>query len=329
MKAAICTRYGGPGVIELREIARPVPKENEVLVKVEAACVNSGDSRIRGLSVPAGMKTIVRLAFGIFRPRKPVLGTDFAGTVESSGSDVSRFKPGDPVYGSLGTGTGAHAEFVLVAETSAIAPKPERLSMQESVSLVFGGQTALHFLKNKAELQPGEHVLVNGATGAVGVAAIQVARSVGATVTAVCSTDNADLAKSLGADHVIDYRQTDFAESASRYDVIMDNVGNASWSRSKKALTPQGRLVLVVANLQQMLGAVLRPKRSGRRIIVGVAEDGVGPLRELALMAEREQLRPVIDQVLPFEEIVRAHEIVDSGRKRGSVVLTFDGLKRI
>ena len=325
MKAAICTRYGGPGVVELKEIARPVPNRNEVLVKVEAACVNSGDSRIRGLNVPAGMKTIVRLAFGVRRPRQPVLGTDFAGTVARTGSGVTRFKPGDPVFGSTGTGTGAHAEYVSVPETSAIVPKPERLSMADSVSLVFGGQTALHFLYNKAGLRSGEHLLVNGATGAVGVAAIQVAKSIGATVTAVCSADNASLATSLGADHVIDYRQADFAGSGKRYDVIMDNVGNAGWSRSQHALTSDGRLILVVATLQQMLGALFRPKRSGRRIIVGVAEDGAGPLRELVSMQEREQLQPVIDEVLPFEQIVRAHEIVDSGRKRGSVVLTLHG----
>lgn len=322
MKAAICTRYGGPDVVELEEISCPVPENDEVRVRVQATCVNSGDSRIRALRVPAGMKTFLRLAFGIMRPRQPVLGTDFAGIVESAGSDVTAFKVGDPVFGSLGMKTGSHAEYVTVAETGALAPKPERLSMTESVSLVFGGHTALHFLKKEAGVQPGERVLVNGATGAVGAAAVQMANSFGATVTAVCSADNASLAKSLGADHVIDYRQTDFAESGNRYDVIMDNVGNAGWSRSRHALKPQGRLLLVVASLPQMLGALIRPKRSGRRVIVGVAEVDAELLREITLMVGRKQLQPVIHEVLPFAQIVRAHEIADSNRKRGSVVLT-------
>lgn len=324
MKAAICTRYGGPEVVELQEVSCPVPENDEVRVRVQATCVNSGDSRIRALRVPAGMKTFVRLAFGIMRPRQPVLGTDFAGTVESIGSNVTAFTVGDPVYGSLGMKTGSHAEYVTVAETGAVAPKPERLSMTESVSLVFGGQTALHFLKNAANIQPGEHVLVNGATGAVGAAAVQVAKSVGATVTAVCSADKASLARSLGADHVIDYQMADFAESGKTYDVIMDNVGNAGWSRSKRALKPQGRLLLVVASLPQMLGALIRPKRSGRRVIIGVADGGAEQLREIALMVEQRALKPVIDEVLPFAQIVRAHEIADSGRKRGSVVLTLE-----
>jgi NADPH:quinone reductase-like Zn-dependent oxidoreductase len=322
MKAAICTKYGDPDVIELQDIPSPIPKNDEVRVRVKATCVNSGDSRIRALRVPAGMKTLVRLAFGFRSPRQPVLGTDFAGIVDSIGSDVTNFRAGDEVYGALGTKTGSHAEFVTVAETSAILPKPGGLSMADSASLVFGGQTALYFLKKKANVKSGEHVLINGATGAVGAAAIQVAKSLGAVTTAVCSADNASLATSLGADHVIDYRQTDFAEAGGSYDVIMDNVGNAGWSRSKHLLKPQGRLLLIVASLPQMLAALLRPKRSDRSIMIGVAADGAESLRDLTVMVERQQLQPVIDEVLPFEQIVRAHEIADSGRKRGSVVLT-------
>ena len=321
MKAAICTRYGPPNVIDIRDIKKPEASAEEVVVKVKACCVNSGDSRIRALRVPAGMKSMVRLGFGILRPRQPVLGTDFAGIVESVGEGVSRFVPGDEVFGSLGMATGTHAEYVAVPEARAIAKKPGPLSMAESASLVFGGLTALHFLGEKAALQSGENILINGATGSVGAAAIQIAKYLGATVTAVCSAGNAELSRLLGADHVIDYQNEDFALRPQRYDVIMDNIGNAPWKRSKQVLSSDGRLILVATDLPGTIGGLLRPFRAGRKVFVGVAQDTPIAIEQLAKLANSDDISPVIDRVLPFSEIVAAYALVDAGRKQGSVVL--------
>ena len=318
MKAAVCERYGPPEVVQIREVPTPAPADRQVLVRAFATTVNSGDARLRALRVPRGLSLPVRLQMGVTRPRQPVFGLVVAGRIEAVGTAVTSFQPGDRVLASRGFEFGCHAELVTVDEHGAIAEIPERLSYQDAVSLGFGGVTALHFFRT-GRLASGEKLLINGASGAVGAMAVQLAKHTGAEVTAVCSSANADLVRSLGADHVIDYTAEDFTRNGRRYDVIMDNHGNAPYSRVKGSLQPGGRLLMVIGDLWQMLAATRR-----KAVVRGTASMNADDYRTLMSLAERSELRPVIDSVLPFAEIVEAHRRVDSGHKVGSVVLTFD-----
>ena len=321
MKAAVCERYGPPEVVQIREVPKPVPADGEVLVKALATTVNSGDARVRALRVPRGLTLAMRLRLGVTRPKTPILGFDVAGRVEAVGRAVSGFQPGDRVVASRGFDFGCHAEYVTVAEQGAMAKIPESLSEQEAVALCFGGTTALYFYR-LGELASGETALINGASGAVGTMAVQLAKHLGAEVTAVCSGANAELVKGLGADHVIDYATEDFTRNGQRYDVIMDNHGNAPYARVKGSLKPGGRFLMVIGDLWQMLAAS-RQKAviSGSENDSSITADGY---RTLVSLAERGVLEPVIDTVLPFTQIVEAHRRVDSGHKVGSVVLTFE-----
>jgi len=323
MKAAICPRYGPPEVVEIREVPRPVPKPGEVLIRIHAACVNSGDVRIRGFDAPAGMGVMMALGVGLLKPRAPVLGIDLAGTVEAVGEGVGGFRPGDEVFAVPGFGTGTHAEYVTMPETGAIAPKPASLGMAESAALLFGGTTAIHFLERAAGLAAGERVLVNGASGAVGCAAVQLARHLGAHVTGVCSAANAELVRRLGADTVIDYAAEDFTARGERWDVIMDNVGNAPLSRCLPVLAEGGRFIAVVSSLAGMIAAGVKPRRGSRRVIASIADADRAMLDELSRLAGAGEMAAVIDSTFPFEDVVAAHRRADSHRKTGSVVLTF------
>jgi NADPH:quinone reductase-like Zn-dependent oxidoreductase len=321
MKAAVYRRYGAPDVIRIEDVPRPKPGPNDLLVRVRATTVSAGDARLRSARVPPGFGLMMRLAFGITGPRKPVLGWDFAGEVVEVGASVSRFAPGDRVFGAR---MGCHAEYVAVNET-AVAAVPHRLTFEAATSLVFGGMTSLFYLREKARLQPGEHVLINGASGAVGSAAVQLARHFGAAVTGVCSAANADLVRSLGAARVIDYTRDDFTQTGETYDVILDAVGNCTFARCERALSPGGRLLLVVASFGQILGATLRPSRGGRKVLTGVNATRAQDLIFLGGLAESGQLTPVIDRTYPLTQIADAHAHVDSGHKRGNVVITFAG----
>jgi NADPH:quinone reductase-like Zn-dependent oxidoreductase len=320
VKAAVCERYGPPEVVRIREVPTPVPADGEVLVEARATTVNSGDARVRALRVPRGLSLPARLRLGLTKPRTPILGVEVAGRVEAVGRAVSGFQPGDRVVASRGFDFGCHADHVIVAEGGAIARIPESLSYQDAVALCFGGTTALNFFR-LGELAPGETALINGASGAVGTMAVQLAKHLGAEVTAVCSGANAELVTRLGADHVIDYATEDFTRNGQRYDVIMDNHGNAPYARVKGSLKPAGRFLMVVGDLWQMVAAS-RQKAviSGSEKDLSITADGY---RTLMSLAERGVLTPVIDTVLPFTEIVQAHRRVDSGHKVGSVVLTF------
>jgi NADPH:quinone reductase-like Zn-dependent oxidoreductase len=318
MKAAVCERYGPPEVVQIREVPTPTPAERAVRVKAIATTVNSGDARLRALRVPRGMSLPVRLNIGVTKPRQPVFGFDVAGRVEAVGEAVTSFQPGDRVVASRGFDLGCHAELVTVDERGAIAGIPEGLSDHDAVSLCFGGATALHFFR-QGKLASGETVLINGASGAVGTLAVQLAKRTGAEVTAVCSAANADLVRGLGADHVIDYTTDDFTRNERRYDVIMDNHGNAPYARVKGSLAPGGRFLMVIGDLWQMLAA-----RRQKAVVSGTSATGADDYRTLMSLADRGELTPVIDSVLPFEQIVEAHRRVDSGHKVGSVVLTFD-----
>jgi NADPH:quinone reductase-like Zn-dependent oxidoreductase len=252
VKAIVYERYGAPDVLELRQVPKPAPKADEVLIAIVATTVSSADWRVRSMAMPKGFGAMARLVFGISKPRQPILGAELAGVVESIGSAVTRFKPGDEVF-ALTAGMGCHAEYRCLRETAAIAHKPRELSFEQAAALAFGGSTALEFFR-RAKLQPGERVLVNGASGCVGSAAVQIAKHFGAHVTAVCSAANFELVKSIGADAVLDYARTDFTQTGETYDVILDAAGTAPYSRCKGALTERGRLLLVLATLPAMLG---------------------------------------------------------------------------
>lgn len=316
MKAAIVTAYGGPEVVEIQSRPVPIPRDDEILIKTIATTVNSGDARMRALDAPQGMKTLMRLAIGIIRPRQPIFGTEIAGTVVAAGPGVSRFAIGDEVIAFPGVGLRCHAEYVAVSERKPIAKRPENLSFEEAAGLCFGGTTALHFLR-KANLKAGEHILVIGASGAVGSAMVQLAKHFSAKVTAVASAANADLALSLGADAFIDYATTDYTSTASAYDVIADTVGATRFQRCLKALKPGGRYLGIAGGVGDMLA---RPK-DGKRPIAGMATEHPEDVAFLADLAAKGQYRVVIDQTFDFDDIAQAHARVDSKHKRGSVVV--------
>jgi NADPH:quinone reductase-like Zn-dependent oxidoreductase len=321
MKAAIYTRYGSPDVVSFREVPRPLLPPGGVVVRVRATTVSSGDARLRSAKVPPGFAPLLRLGVGVLGPRKRVLGTEVAGEVVEVGRH-SRFAVGDRVFALLGTRLGGHAEYTAIRDTDAVAHLPRELSFEQGAALAFGGTTALYYLRDKAKLLAGERVLVNGASGAVGSAAIQLAKHFGAHVTAVCSDVNADLVASLGADRVVDHTRTDFATIGERFDVVMDNVGNCSFTRCAPVLADKGRLLLVVASLGQMLGSVIRPVRSSRRVLCGMTPERAEDLQLLAKLAESGAYRPLLDGIFSFERIAAAHARVDTQRKRGSVVVT-------
>ncbi|HEV7277168.1 MAG TPA: NAD(P)-dependent alcohol dehydrogenase [Devosiaceae bacterium] len=322
MKAAVYTNYGPPGVVTLAEVETPTPGDHDVLVRIRATTVSSADWRARSLSLPPGFGFLGRLMFGLFGPRKKILGTELAGTVEAVGKGVTRFRPGDDVFAFTGAGFGCHAEYRVLPEDGRIVRKPANLSFEEAAALSFGGTTALCYLRDKGGVRAGEKVLVVGASGAVGTAAVQIARHFGAKVAGVCSTGNVELVRSLGAEMVIDYTREDFAGTGETWDIILDTTGTAPFARSGKALEPGGRLLVVLGSATQLLGLERPPRGSDKRIVAGVAPERLEDLEYLARLAEAGEYRPVIDRSFPLEHAAEAHAYVDTGRKRGNVVLT-------
>ena len=323
MKAIVYTRYGAPDVLHLKEVAKPTPKDNEVLIKTHATTVTSGDWRMRSLNVPTGFGLIMRLVFGISKPKQPILGTELAGVVESVGKDVRKFKVGDQVFAFSDATMGCHAEYKCMPEDGAMALKPANLTYEEAAALSFGGTTALDFFR-RGKLQSGERVLVNGASGGVGTAVVQLARHFGADVTGVCSTANVELVRSLGASCVIDYTKEDFTQNGETYDVIVDTAGTAPFSRSKASLKEGGRLLMVLGGLPDMLQIPWVSMTSSKKVIAGPAIGRAEDLRFLAGLAEAGEFKPVIDRRYPFEQIAEAHSYVDTGRKKGNVVITLE-----
>jgi NADPH:quinone reductase-like Zn-dependent oxidoreductase len=320
MRAAVARRFGGPEVVRVEEVPKPTPKPGEVLIRVHASTVSIADHRTRSRDLPKGLGFYGPLVLGMFRPRKRVLGMDVAGVIESVGDGVTRLAPGDEVIAMLGGQFGGHADYVCVSQTKAVTRKPANMSMADAVTLVFGGHTALAFL-NRADVGEGDEVLVNGASGAVGTAAVQLAKLRGAVVTGVCSAANADLVRSLGADHVIDYRASDFAANGTSYDAIVECVGNAPFARVEESLKPGGALLMVVSDLAGMLGAWRNSRRSGKLVTGTGAHVSSDDLATLVQLAEAGRYRAVIDRTYDLDEIVEAHRYVDTGRKRGNVVL--------
>jgi NADPH:quinone reductase-like Zn-dependent oxidoreductase len=320
MKAITYTNYGPPDVLQIEEVAKPSPKDNEVLIKTRATTVTSGDWRVRSLNVPVGFGFISRLIFGVFKPRQPILGTELAGEIESVGKNVKKFKAGDQVFAFSGAAMGCYAEYKCMPKNGAVSLKPANLSYGEAAAISFGGTTALDFFK-RGKLQSGEKVLINGASGGVGTAAVQLAKHFGAEVTGVCSTTNLELVKSLGANHVIDYTKEDFTDNGMSYDIIVDTAGTAPFSRIKNSLKEGGRLLLVLGGLPDMLQIPWVLMTSNKKIIAGPANERAEDLQFLAKLAELGKFKPVIDRQYPFEQIAEAHSYVDTGRKKGNVVI--------
>ena len=322
MKAAVYDRYGAPEVVHFDERQEPEVAPDEVLVRVEATVVGAAESAAR-----SGSPWFARLYFGLAKPRFPVLGTDFAGTVERVGEGVTRFAPGDLVFGSAGTAFGAHAELVTVSERHVIAHVPERLDAAEAVATIDGFLTALPFLRDVALVRAGQTVLVNGASGTVGTAAVQLAKHFGATVVGVCSAGHATLVTALGADRVVDYASEDFAAARGAYDVVFDVVGTRTFRQCRAALTEHGIYLATIPSLAILLQtAVTKLFGHGRRAAISFTglrpeEDKAGELPLLVDLLESGAMVPVIDRVVPFADIVEAHRRVDGGHKAGSVVV--------
>ena len=309
MRAAVVTRYGPPEVVETRDVPVPVPRHAQVLVRVAATTVNSGDARIRGADFPPGFAAPARLAIGFSGPRHPVLGATFSGEVVDVGHGVTTLQVGTQVAGMTGFAMGAHAEYVVVDARRAVR-KPLAVDHDDAAGVLFGGTTALHFLRTKAQVAPGQRVLVNGASGAVGTAAVQIARDLGARVTGVCGPDNVDLVASLGADEVVDHTRTPVTGLGARFDAVLDCVGNLTPASGRDLLAPRGTLLLAVASLWQIATA------RGDVVTGTAAQDPEQFLQLLDLVAQG-RLTVVRDRAFDLEEIVEAHRLVDAGRKRG------------
>ncbi|MGW9166960.1 NAD(P)-dependent alcohol dehydrogenase [Agromyces sp. NPDC055658] len=330
MRAARIDRFGAPEVARVVDVPRPEPGPGELLVRVRASTVSIADHRLRTRRVPRGLALVVAPTIGLFRPRLRVLGMDAAGVVEAVGAGVVRFAVGDEVVVMRGSRMGCHAEYVTIAADGEVARKPANLSFEEAVAIVFGGHTALRYL-DRVAIGPGSEVLVNGASGAVGSAVVQLATARGARVTAVTSGRNAELVRSLGASRVVDHTREDFAAGdvdsgaasggPARYDVIVECVGNAPFGRVAHLLRPGGALLLVITDLAGMLRAGRQARRSGLVVDHRGGELGADGMERLVALAETGALRPVIDRTYALDEIVEAHRYVDGGHKRGSVVL--------
>ncbi len=317
MKAAVFTEYGLPeDVLQLKRVVKPTPNDNEILVRIHSTTVSAVDAIVR-----SGSNFSARLFFGLRRPRQHILGGGFAGTVAAVGKDVTLYKKGDHVFGNTSS-LGTHAEYLCTAEEGIIIQIPDGMTFKEAVSIP-GALTPLYFLKELAQAQPGQKILINGASGGIGTFAVQLAKYYGTHVTGVCSTKNIELVKSLGADEVIDYTKADFTHNHNTYDVIFDTVGKSSFPKSQGALKRNGRYLTIEMTLGIMPHLLLSKFRR-KKAIVGFA--GLNQTREdfifLKELAEKGIIKPVIDRMYPFDRIADAHSYVDTGRKRGDVVIT-------
>jgi NADPH:quinone reductase-like Zn-dependent oxidoreductase len=319
MRAAAYRRFGGPDTVRVEELPRPSVGPDDVLVRVHASTVSAADHRARSREVPRGLWLLAAFGIGAFRPKRRVLGMDVAGVVATVGPEVTRFAPGDEVIAMLGARFGGHAEYARLPQDGVLALKPRNMSFEDAVTLVFGGLTAHGFLR-QTDLGPGASVLVNGASGAVGTAAVQLAEHAGAHVTGICSGANRELVASLGADRVIDYTTDDFTAGTDTYDVIVDCVGNAPFERVAHLLKLGGALLLVIADLAGVLRAPWR-RRTGKRVTADVGKPTAEGLASLVGLAEAGHYRAVRDRTYDLADIVEAHRFVDTGRKRGNVVV--------
>ncbi|ULQ56237.1 NAD(P)-dependent alcohol dehydrogenase [Flavihumibacter rivuli] len=316
MKAAVYTQYGTPDVFQIREVADPNLKENEILVRIHSTAVNSGDVRLRKADPFA-----VRFVFGILKPKINILGSVFSGEIERIGSNVTKFKAGEQVFGHTDMKFGAYAEYICMPEDGSLSLKPAALSHEEAAAIPFGGVTALHFIK-KALIREKQKILVIGASGAVGSAAVQLAKSYGANVTGVCSTNNKDLVKSIGANQVIDYTKEDFTKNGESYDLIFDTVNSISVLKASRSLTENGIIILSAAGMYEMLSGIWLNIKSNKKAITGIVKHNASDLNFLKELVETSRFKPVIDRTYELDNIAEAHAYVEKGHKRGNVIIT-------
>jgi len=324
MKAIVYTEYGPPDVLQLKDVEKPTPKDNELLVKVHAASVTTSDCNVRdSVFVPAGFKFIQRLAFGLRKPNRTTPGIELAGEIEAVGGVVKQFKAGDQVFGTTVIGRlGAYAEYTCLPEAGVVAIKPANLTYEEAAVVPVGASTALFFLRDLAHIQKGQKILILGASGGVGTCAIQLAKYYGAQVTGVCSTTNIALVKSLGADQVIDYTQEDFSQSGETYDIILDVAGKTSFSGCRNSLKPKGLYAAIAGGLKEFGQMAWTSMTGGKKVLAGAAPDRKEDLILLKELIEAGKLKPVIDRRYPLEQTAEAHRYVDQGHKKGNVVIT-------
>ncbi len=323
MKAIVCTKYGPPEVLQLKEVSQPTLGDNDVLIKVHATTVTSGDSRMRSFKVPLSFWLPARMALGLRKPKKAILGSELAGEIEATGRDVKMFRKGDQVFAYPGHNGGAYAEYICMPENGCLAIKPSNMTFEEAAAIPFGGNTALHFLR-KGNIQSGQKVLIYGASGSVGTFAVQLAKYFGAEVTGVCGTTNLELVTSLGADKVIDYTKGDFTKNGETYDVIFDAVGKSSFSGCMRSLKKEGIYLHAVATPAVMLRMRWASMMSSRKLIGGTAIPETENLIFLKELVEAGKIKPVIDRCYPLEHIAEAHRYVDKGHKKGNVVITME-----
>jgi NADPH:quinone reductase-like Zn-dependent oxidoreductase len=322
MKAVVYTEYGPPEVLRLAEVEKPVPKDNEVLIRVHATTANTSDANMRGFTfVPNGFGFLPRLMFGIRAPKKPILGTVVAGEIEAVGKDVTRFKVGDRVFGSSSYDMGAYAEYLCLAEDGFLTTMPAGMTYEEAAAIPHGAHTALYFLRDKGQVQKGQKVLIIGASGSIGTNAVQLAKYYGAEVTGVCSGKNVELVKSLGADKVIDYTKEDFSKNGETYDIILDVVGTP-FSDVENSLKQNGLYLAGSGGLREFVQMAWTSLIGDKKVIAGQAAEHPEDMAFLKELAEAKKIQPVIDRSYPLEQIVDAHRYLDTGHKSGMVVIT-------
>ena len=324
MKAIVCTKYGSPDVLQLKEVEKPTPKDNEVLIRTYAATVVAGDCELRSFKFPLYFWLPLRIYMGIIRPtRVNILGQELAGEIESVGKDVKLFREGDQIFAATSIRFGAYADYICLPSTGAMATKPANMASEEAAAVPTGGLNALHYLR-KGNIQSGEKVLINGAAGNIGAFAVQLAKYFGAEVTGVDSTEKLDMLRSIGAEHVIDYTQEDFTKNGETYDVIFDVVGKSSFSRSVRSLNQNGRYLLANSRLLQMVRGLWTSMISSKKVIFELLNYKPEDLIFLKELIEAGEIKSVIDKRYPLEQTAEAHRYVEKGHRKGNVVITLE-----
>ena len=330
MKAIVYTEYGPPDVLQLKEVEKPIPKDNEVLIRIVATSVCYGDIVARDFGnispqdfhMPLPFWLIGRIQSGFSKPKTTILGSEFAGEVESVGKDVKLFGSGDHVFGYLGQTMGADAEYVCMPEDGVLAIKPANMTNQEAAVIPMGAIMALYFLREKGNIQSGHKVLINGASGSIGSAGVQIAKQYGAEVTGVCSTPRLELVKSLGADEVIDYTKEDFTQNGETYDLIFDILGKSSFSRCKGSLNKNGRYLLVSFKMRDLFDMLWTSMFGSKRVICAIAPGSTEDLVSVKELIEAGKIRAAIDKSFPLEQTAEAHRYVEAGHKKGHIAVT-------
>ena len=329
MKAIVYSQYGSPDVLQLQEVEKPLPKDNEVLIKVHATSVNFGDTIARNYKAISPSRfnmafpiwLMAKISFGLNQPKITILGNEFAGEIEAVGIDVTKFKPGDQVFGYVGEKMGAYAEYLCMPANGVLASKPTNLTFEEAAVVPYGALMALPLLR-KANIKPGDKVLINGASGGIGSAAVQIAKYLGAEVTGVCSTSKMEFVKSLGATKVIDYTKEDFTQNGETYDLIFDILGRGSVSRCKGSLTPNGIHLFASFKMKQLLQMLWTSRSGGKKVICALSPVSIEDVNTIKELVEEGKFKAVIDRCYPLEKIAEAHRYVENGHKCGGVAIS-------